>query len=724
MSRSGPSPFPGDNLAEGASLSEAIGAYVRHETPAGNGLVALQILRTAAAAMETRFAQSMSVSELEAMASAICRAEGAGLAIADAVLRSSLFRRYGDRVGFAHERLQVFLAAEALASAGDDVATLIAKLKQPRNRGYVRYLIGMPQHRSFPFLVAVCSIVQDNSLIEPLLSGEFGKDLKSAAAAHACDFLRRYRQHLDERGCAISFTEAVVPNGRPMPHLDPEKNFDAASPFDTFAVRLLEEPFIATQLADEVADTLLSEEQALIRAAHRHSQNPRLALQTARKVSVNDHYGTGSPFLLLRLYHRNWLSRCHSALIAALAALPPRGGVLTEILSLQAKLSDTLGDAEAAQTLTRWAELIRHAGFKAGIVLERMFSQMVWENWQPLIRARQADPAFKTLLDELVNEGLSGHVIFDETLIRFATELGLIPAEPVDEQTERYLRVLRAPESAVPDGDATDPIEARSRLARGLFDRAIELDEWEAWESAWGQLSTEEKRAYARLAFPAGPGAAPGGIVESVLVSFLSADSAIQPVDLVGVFHTPPWDAVIFGSCDLSATHLNLIATWGQRGQDLPDGAFQSAAYAEGDGPAWPLFLKIVHLVARPDASGIDSAKKLFATLRTDFPLVIPDLLTALLGATSDHKHLVAVRDRLFDALRADIAEACAYAAGNLGLLRPLLRRANLDKPRTIAVIFQLCLSGGTENRGAVERHVDDPAFGQLAIAAIREKSG
>jgi hypothetical protein len=113
----------------------------------------------------------------------------------------------------------------------------------------------------------------------------------------------------------------------------------------------------------------------------------------------------------------------------------------------------------------------------------------------------------------------------------------------------------------------------------------------------------------------------------------------------------------------------------------------------------------------------------MFATLRTDFPLTIPDLLTALLGATSDHKHLVAVRDRLFNALCTEIAEACAYAAGNLGLLRPLLRPAALREPRTIAVIFQLCLRGGTKNRGAVERYVDDPTYGQLAIAAIREKS-
>jgi len=713
----------GGSLAEGASLSEAIGAYVRHEIQAENGLVAMQILRTAAAAMESRFAQSMRMAELEALASSVCRAEGAGLAIGDVVLRSSLFRRYGNRVGFAHERLQVYLAAEALASAGDDAATLIAKLKQPRNRGYVRYLLGMPQHRSFPFLVGVCSILQDNSLIEPLLSGEFGKDLQSAAASHAHDFLRRYRHHLEERGCSISFTEPEVPKVRPVPHLDPETSFDAASHSDAFGIRLLEEPFIVNQLAEEVADILLSEEQALIRAAHRHSPNPRFALQTARKLAVNDHFGAGSHFLLLRLYHRAWLSRWQSPLVAAVAALPPRGGVLTEILSVQAKLSEPLDDAAAAKILTRWVELIRHAGFKPGLVLERMFSQMVWENWQPLIRARQADPAFKALVDELVDEALSGQLIMDETLLRFATEIGIISPEAVEDQTERYLRALRTPECAVPNGDEGNPNEALARQARGLYDRALELDEWEAWEAAWGQLSSDEKRAYARRALPSGPGALPGGIVDSIFVSFLLADPAVEPADLIGVFHTPPWKAFIFGSCDLSATHLNLVATWGEHGLGIPGDAFSSGAYAEGDGPAWPLFLKIVHSVGGPDGSGLESAKKMFATLRTDFPLVIPDLLAAFLGATSDHKHLVAVRDRLLDSLRPDIAEACAYAANNLGRLRPLLRRADLDKPRTVGVVFRLCLSGGLGNRSAVERYVDDPDYGQLAIAAIRQES-
>jgi hypothetical protein len=714
----------GGSLAEGASLSEAIGTYVRHEIPAESSLVALQILRAAAAAMENRFAQSISMTELETLASSVCRAEGAGLAVADAVLRSPLLRRYGDRVGFAHERLQIFLAAEALACAGDDVATLIAKLKQPRNRGCVRYLLGIPQQRSFPFLVGVCSILRDNSLVEPLLSGEFGRDLQSAAVSHARDFLLRYHHYLGERGCTISFAGPEEPKERPVPQLNPEANFDATSPFDAFAVRLLEEPFIISQLSEEIADTLLFEEQALIRAALSHSPNPRLALQIARKLAVNDHFGSGSHFLLLRLYHRAWMSRWQSPLVAAVAALPLRDGILAEIISVQAKLSEPLDDAVAARTFARWAELIRHAGFKPGIVLERMFSQLIWENWQGLIRAHQADPAFKTLLDELVNEGLSGHVIMDETLIRFATELGIITPEPVDEQTERYLRILRAGESALPDGDNENPAKARAEQARGLFNRAVELDEWEAWEAAWAQLSSEEKRAYARLALPVGPGASGGGIVDSILVSFLSADPVIQPIDLYGVFQTPPWDTVIFGSCDQSATHLNLAATWGERGLEWPDGAFLSACYVEGDGPAWPLFLKMVHAAGRPDGSGLETARRIFAALRTDFPLVIPDLLAALLGATSDHKHLVAVRGRLLDTLRPDIAEACAYAAGNLGRLRPLLRQADLDKPRTVAVIFQLCMSGGAANRSAVERHVDDPAYGQLAIAAIRERSG
>jgi hypothetical protein len=713
----------GAGLAEGASLSEAIGAYVRQEIPAENGLVALQILRTSAAAMESRFAQSMRMAELEALASSLCRAEGAGLAVGDSVLRSPLFRRYGDRISFAHERLQVYLAAEALAIAGDDVAILIAKLKQPRNRGYVRYLLGMPQHRFLPFLIGVCSILQDNALIEPLISGEFGKDLQLAAVSHARNFLLRYRQHLDEPGCIISFNEPETSKARPRPRLESETNFDATSYSDTFAIHLLEEPFIVDQLAEEVADTFLSEEQALIRAAQLHSSNPRFALQTARKLAVDDDFGAGSHFLLLRLYHRSWMSRGQSPLVAAVAALPLRAGVLAEILSVQAKLSEPLDDATAAKTLTRWVELIRHSGFKPGLVLEHMFPRIVWENWQPLIRARQANPAFKALLDGLVEEALSGQLIFDDTLFRFATEIGVIAPEAIEDQTERYLRALRLPESATPDDNRVDPTEALAHQARGLYDRALELDEWEAWEAAWGQLSSDEKRSYARRALPCGPGALPGGIVDSIFVSFLSADPAIEPPDLVGVFFTPPWKAFIFGSCDLSATHLNLAATWSERGLSIPEDAFSSGAYAEGDGPAWPLFLKIVHAAGRPDSSGLEGAKKMFATLRTDFPLTIPDLLTALLGATSDHKHLVVVRDRMFNALCTEIAEACAYAAGNLRLLRPLIRRAALGEPRTIAVIFQLCLRGGTENRGAVERYVDDPTYGQLAIAAIREKS-
>lgn len=707
----------GDAIPDGASLAEAIASYVRSLLPHDHSLVAAEVARGAALAMESRFAQSLTVSEFDRIASEVCRKEGVGLSIGDLVRQSRLFRRQGDRIRFQHEQLQVFVAAQAFAETASDASVAMALLKQPRNRGYLRFLVGLPKHRSLTFLVDAWSTFHDETLIDALLAGEFGAELRAGGLAAVCDFLNRYCAHIEVHGHAIVFAEPAAPGGRPQPILAEEREYFPSQPVDGFALRLLRSADVFAELSERIADALFMEEESLLRAAQRHAVDRRGSLQLVRKLIAVDGIPARESTLLLRMFHRDWRHRADRRMAAAIAGMPTRGGTIAEIIALQAKLGGPMDADQAASALTRWTMLMGLSGFKAGRVFERYFDHML-PNWDSLIEAHAKDKVFGKLLEDLVNEGLSTNMLFDDTLVRFAMEIGIIEAESLETQTSRFLEALRAKSDSALELGEDEPASS-SPAKRHLFDRAVELNEWDAWVAAWGQLSAREKRAFAREVIPSG-GAQHSGFLESMLVGFLADDACIQPEDLVGVFHSLPWKTVFFGIGDVAACHMDLAARWGGEGKDVPEDAFSDPAYADGDAAAWPIWISLIHAVARSSAG---DAKAALDLLVTDHPLVLPGLLAAMMERRSDGRPLRTAAETMLKDFRLELATASAHAACNLDRLRSLLHPADFDKARTVSLIFQLCVDGNAETLSAVQRHTDSLAYGGMAIAAIRARA-
>jgi len=460
------------------------------------------------------------------------------------------------------------------------------------------------------------------------------------------------------------------------------------------------------------------EEESLLRAAQRHTQGRRGSLQLVRKLVAAEGILPRESLLLLRVFHREWRQRCDRPMSAVISNLPTRGGTIVEIITLQAKLTEELDAEHAASVLTRWAVLIDLCGFKPGRVFERYVDRLLFRNWRSLIEAHSKGGDFRTLLEGLVNEGLSTAVLFDDSLLRFAIEIGIIEAESLESQTARFLAGLRAKSEDEPQAGENEP-DSTSAAKRHLFDRAVEFNEWEAWTEAWSQLSDSEKRAYAREAFP-GDGIRNGGMLESMLVGFLASESCVEPSDLVGVFRTRPWDTVFFGIGDVAACHMDLAARWGAAGKQLPQGAFRDSTYSNGDAAAWPIFISLVHAVA---SSAVEDAKIALELLITDHPLVLPGLLSGMMERLGDNHPLRAAATALLKEFRLDLARASARAACNLDRLRCLLHPTNFDKGRMVSLIFQLCVDGDAETCLAVQRHADNPLYGEIAIAAMRARA-
>lgn len=384
---------------------------------------------------------------------------------------------------------------------------------------------------------------------------------------------------------------------------------------------------------------------------------------------------------------------------------------MMEIIGLQAKLAAPLKAEQVADALTRWSSLIGLCGFKPGLVFERYADRMLFRNWDSLIEAHGKNEEFRTLLESLVNEGLSAELLWDDTLLRFAIDIGAVEAESLDSQTARFLAALRV----TSDGSENE-LSATAAAKRHLFDRAVEFNEWEAWTAAWSQLSDAEKRAFARDVIPS-DGREHGGMLESMLVGFLTQESCIEPADLIGVFRTLPWGGVMFGIGDVAACQLELATHWGVTGNPLPADAFRDAAYSEGDAEAWPLFISLIHAVAR---SATADAKGSLDRLATDHPLVFPDLLAVMMERRLDDRPLRKAAADLLKNFRMELARACAYASDNLDRLRCIIHPAQFQKVRTVSLIFQLCVDGDSATCAAVQRHVDNPVFGEIAVAAIR----
>lgn len=189
-----------DGVSDGSSLAEAIGSYVRSLLPQDHALVAAQIARVVAATMENRFAQSIAVSEFDQIATEVCRKEGVGLALGDRVRRSRLLKQQCDRIRFQHERLQVFLGAQALDEGTADVASLLTLLMQPRNREYARSVIGFPRRRTLAIFIAASSLLEDDGLVPALVTGEFGAELRASGIQGVREFLDRYYAYLESHG--------------------------------------------------------------------------------------------------------------------------------------------------------------------------------------------------------------------------------------------------------------------------------------------------------------------------------------------------------------------------------------------------------------------------------------------------------------------------------------------------------------------------------------------
>lgn len=695
----------GDAVREDSSLTDAIESYVRSLLPQNHALVAAELARIVACTMENRFTQSVAVEEFDRIATTVCKKERVGLSLGDEIRRSLLFRQQGDRIRFQHERLQIFLAAQVLDEEVTDPSLLLLRLKQPRNRIYARIIASFPRHRSLAFFLEIWSMLGDESVIEALIAGEFGSELRAAGISAVRQFLVRYCSHLASNPHVIVFAERGA-SEKPQPILAEENAFVPSQPEDKFSLCMLRFADVITELSEHIVDALLKEEESLLRAAEPHAQSRRASLQIVRKQIVSDGIQPNESILLLRYFHREWLHRFNQPLMVAIASLPARGGTMTQIISLQAKLTAPLNTEQVADALTRWSSLVGLSGFKPGRVFERYADRMLFQNWDSLIDAHGKNGEFRTLLENLVNEGLSSELIWDDTLLRFAIEIGVIEAESLDSQTARFVAALRA----------TSNEPAMTAAKRCLFDRAVECNEWDAWIAAWSQLSDEEKRAFARDAIPS-EGIESSGMLESMLVGFLTKESCIEPADLIGVFRTHPWGGVMFGIGDVAACQLELATHWGGAGKPLPADAFRDAAYSEGDAAAWPLFISLIHAVAR---SATTDAKALVDRLVANHPFVFPELLAVMMERRLDDKALRKVAADLLKNFRMELARACANASDNLDRVRSLIHPAQFDKVRIVSLIFQLCVDGDTETCSAVERHVDNPAFGEIAVMAIR----
>ncbi|ACB74318.1 NERD domain-containing protein [Opitutus terrae] len=700
-----------DGVPDGSSLAEAIGSYVRSLLPQDQALVAAQISRVVAAAMENRFAQSLAVTEFDQIAAEVCRKEGAGLTLGDSVRRSRLFRQQGDRIRFQHERLQVFLAAQALDEGTADTAALLSLLIQARNRQYTRSVVGFPQRRTLVFFIAAWSLLEDDGLVPALVAGEFGVELRAAGVQAVREFLDRYCTYLGSHPQAIVFKERGE-GIKPQPVLAADNAFFPSQPEEKFALRMLRCAEVVRTFTERIADVVLLEEQSLLRAAHPHAQTLRGRLQIVRKVVAADGIWAKEPMLLLRNFHQEWNQRLDDPLLEAIACIPTRGGTMMEIISLQAKLAASLEADEATAVLARWVALMDQSGFKAGRVFERYSDRMLFQNWDVLVEAHRNGGEFKVLLEKLVNEGLDTKILWDDTLLRFGAEIGVIDQESMESQTERILAGLRANSESWGEND----LGVIASGKRHLFDRAVEFNEWEAWTEAWSKLSGVEKRAFAHDAIPSA-GVEHSGMFESMLIGFLASEACIEPEDLIGVFRTLPWDGVMFGIGDAAACQMELATHWGIAGRPLPADAFRHTDYSEGDAAAWPVFVSLIHAVAGAE---VGKAKALLTRLITEHPLVLPALLAAMMERRHDNHPLKKVAADILREFRMELARVAADACGRMEELRCVICPKHFPKARTVALIFQLCVDGNAETRAAVERHVDSPHYGQIAVAAMR----
>jgi hypothetical protein len=167
----------------------------------------------------------------------------------------------------------------------------------------------------------------------------------------------------------------------------------------------------------------------------------------------------------------------------------------------------------------------------------------------------------------------------------------------------------------------------------------------------------------------------------------------------------------------VAACHLELAAHWGLAGKPLPEDAFTAADYPEGDATSWPIFISMIHAVA---GSALAEARVFLNRLIADHPRVLPSLLAALMERRMDREPLKKVTADLLGEFQTELAQLGMAATERLEEVRCVIHREHFNNARTISLIFQLCVSGGSGTRSAVERHVDSPLYGRMAVAAMR----
>ncbi|MFD0850537.1 NERD domain-containing protein [Sphingosinicella xenopeptidilytica] len=431
-------------------------------------------LANLATAMRTGFVAAMPIAAAERVidpqdVTTLEKAHAAGL----------LWREAG-RVGFRHDLIGDFFAADAILRRADTPGALRSSARQPMNAELREFLLG--GCATTAEIEALLLDAPDSRLLESALSGRAGAKAKSYVISRLRDLIAQLRQRYGDIDLALP--EGVT-NARELSSLVPSlADAGEDAPLDSLYLTLIPSA-VSEGLLPDLLELFAQVDERLLAEADRLRElhpNVRLAWRAAAYSTVYGmHHTAGGPRHLQNLIHaipNSWAQReernTQLRLAAHLDEFETFG--VGQLFLLVAMLRCTLGEPMP----TRFPELLRHVWRTQVYHLRLMICDII------RFRGSELTNADRQAVREELDSFLSDNPFMNSTVLDALEGVGGLEHDfSVDAAVQEYEDMLDLPESPEACGLA---ISAVTRT----YDHPYADIYWEAF---YDVLSVEKRQA-------------------------------------------------------------------------------------------------------------------------------------------------------------------------------------------------------------------------------------